>query len=77
MSRCCEPLALDAAGVLLGTLLAVMVRGEALTAVFAVVALLVALNMGFTAVDWRLHRQLPRRRAAPRRSASSSGPSAP
>jgi uncharacterized membrane protein YfcA len=48
-----------AAGVALGTLLAVHVRGEGLTAVFALVALLVALNMGFTGVDFRLTDRVP------------------
>ena len=48
-----------AAGVVLGTLLAVRVRGEGLTAVFALVALLVALNMGFTGVEFRLTDRVP------------------
>ncbi|WP_198377914.1 sulfite exporter TauE/SafE family protein [Neoroseomonas rubea] len=47
------------AGVLLGTFLAVHVRGEGLTAVFAMVALLVALNMGFTAVDFKVADSVP------------------
>ncbi|HYF17994.1 MAG TPA: sulfite exporter TauE/SafE family protein [Ramlibacter sp.] len=47
------------AGVVLGTLLAVHVRGEGLTAVFALVALLVALNMGFTGVDFRITDRVP------------------
>lgn len=47
------------AGVLLGTFLAVHVRGEGLTAVFAMVALLVALNMGFTAVDFKITDSVP------------------
>lgn len=47
------------AGVALGTLLAVQVRGEGLTAVFAMVALLVALNMGFTGVDFRVADKVP------------------
>jgi uncharacterized protein len=47
------------AGVALGTLLAVHVRGEGLTAVFALVALLVALNMGSTGVDFRLTASVP------------------
>jgi uncharacterized protein len=46
-------------GVALGTALAVQVRGEGLTAVFAMVALLVALNMGFTGVDFRVADKLP------------------
>lgn len=47
------------AGVVLGTALAVHVRGEGLTAVFALVALLVAINMATTAVDFRLAEQVP------------------
>ena len=47
------------AGVALGTFLAVWVRGEGLTAVFALVALLVALNMGFTGVDFRVAERVP------------------
>ena len=35
------------------------VRGEGLTAVFGLVALLVALNMGFTGVDFRLTDRVP------------------
>ena len=35
----------------LGTALAVYVHGDALTAVFAVMALIVALHMGLTGVD--------------------------
>jgi len=47
------------AGVALGTLLAVQVRGEGLTAVFAVMALLVALHMGFTGVNFRVAEKVP------------------
>ncbi len=47
------------AGVAFGTLLAVHVRGEGLTAVFAMVAMLVALNMGFTAVDFKITESVP------------------
>jgi uncharacterized protein len=47
------------AGVALGTLLAVHVRGEGLTAVFALVSLLVALNMGFTGVEFRITDRVP------------------
>lgn len=47
------------AGVVLGTLLAVHVRGEGLTAVFALVALLVALNMGFTGVEFAITDRVP------------------
>lgn len=46
-------------GVALGTLLAVYVHGEGLTAVFAVVALLVALNMGFTGVEFKITESVP------------------
>lgn len=46
-------------GVALGTALAVQVRGEGLTAVFGMVALLVALNMGFTGIDFRVADTLP------------------
>jgi uncharacterized membrane protein YfcA len=47
------------AGVALGTFLAVYVKGEGLTAVFAVVALMVALNMGFTGVEFRITDSVP------------------
>jgi uncharacterized protein len=47
------------AGVALGTLLAVQVRGEGLTAVFALVSLLVALNMGFTGVEFAITDRVP------------------
>lgn len=47
------------AGVALGTFLAVYVKGEGLTAVFAMVALLVALNMGFTGVDFKITDSVP------------------
>lgn len=46
-------------GVLIGTALAVVMRGPGLTLVFAVVALAVAANMGFTGVDFRLRDRLP------------------
>jgi uncharacterized membrane protein YfcA len=48
-----------AAGVLLGTLLAIVVDGDAHTAVFAVIALAVAANMALTSVDWRLRESFP------------------
>jgi uncharacterized membrane protein YfcA len=48
-----------ALGVLGGTLLGVVVTGKAHTAVFAVVALAVALNMAFTGVDWRFRERFP------------------
>ncbi|HZH46554.1 MAG TPA: sulfite exporter TauE/SafE family protein [Roseococcus sp.] len=41
-------------GVLLGTALSVVVGGQALVAVFGVVGLLVALNMGLTGLDFRV-----------------------
>jgi uncharacterized membrane protein YfcA len=46
-------------GVLIGTVLAIWLKGDALTLVFAVIALLVAVNMGFTGVDFRLRETLP------------------
>ena len=46
-------------GVLVGTLLAIWVRGTTLTAVFATIAVLVALNMGLTGVDSRLRESFP------------------
>ena len=49
-----------AAGVAVGTFTAILVRGATLTAVFAAVALLVALHMGFTRVDARLRDSFPR-----------------
>jgi uncharacterized membrane protein YfcA len=47
------------AGVLVGTLLAVYVRGEGPIAIFALVALLVAFNMGFTGLDFKLTDRVP------------------
>ncbi|MFC4169701.1 sulfite exporter TauE/SafE family protein [Teichococcus aestuarii] len=47
-------------GVVLGTVLAIWLHGEALSAVFATIALLVALNMGFTGVDFKLRDITPR-----------------
>ncbi|HWL83727.1 MAG TPA: sulfite exporter TauE/SafE family protein [Roseomonas sp.] len=47
-------------GVAIGTVLAVWLKGEALSAVFATIALLVALNMGFTGVDFKLRDITPR-----------------
>jgi uncharacterized membrane protein YfcA len=49
-----------ALGVLVGTLLAVWLRGQMLSAVFAVVALAVALHMGLTSVEFRLREAMPR-----------------
>jgi uncharacterized membrane protein YfcA len=42
------------AGVVVGTLLAVYVRGEGQIAIFALVSLLVAFNMGVTGLDFKL-----------------------
>jgi len=47
------------AGGVVGTLLAVYVRGEGQTAIFALVALLVAFNMGFTGLDFKLTDRVP------------------
>ncbi|WP_439577518.1 sulfite exporter TauE/SafE family protein [Elioraea sp.] len=47
------------AGTVIGALLIVVLRGEALTLVFAVVALLVALNLGLTGADWRIRDRFP------------------
>lgn len=47
-------------GVLVGTALAGIARGAVLTAVFAVVASVVALHMGFGKPHWRLAEELPR-----------------
>ncbi len=46
-------------GVALGTALAVYVHGDGLTLVFAVVALLVALNMGLSGVDSKITSSVP------------------
>lgn len=46
-------------GVLVGTVIAIWVKGSTLTAVFAAIALLVAVNMGFTGVDARLRESFP------------------
>ncbi|MGE5514310.1 MAG: sulfite exporter TauE/SafE family protein [Bacteroidota bacterium] len=46
-------------GVLLGSAIAALVKGPALTGVFAVVALVVALQLSFGAPDWRLGASLP------------------
>lgn len=47
-------------GVALGTVAAIWLHGAALSAVFAVIALLVALNMGFTGVDFKIRDVTPR-----------------
>jgi len=46
-------------GVLVGTVVAIWVRGGTLTAVFAAIAVLVAINMGFTGVDSRIRDRFP------------------
>ncbi|WP_137177636.1 sulfite exporter TauE/SafE family protein [Roseomonas sp. AR75] len=48
-----------AAGVTLGTVLAIWLRGDALTLVFALVAAAVAANMAMTSADWRLRESFP------------------
>jgi uncharacterized membrane protein YfcA len=47
-------------GVLVGTVLAGLVRGRVLTLVFASMALVVAAHMGLAKPEWRLADQLPR-----------------
>jgi uncharacterized membrane protein YfcA len=47
-------------GVVVGTVAAIWLKGEALSAVFAIVALLVALNMGLTGVDFKIRDTTPR-----------------
>jgi uncharacterized membrane protein YfcA len=46
-------------GVGLGTVLGILVQGSVHTAVFAVIALAVAVNMAVTGVDWRLRDSFP------------------
>ena len=48
-----------ATGVLLGTALAIWLRGDALTLVFALVASAVAVNMATTGAGWRLRESFP------------------
>jgi len=48
-----------AVGVALGTLLAIWLKGDALTLVFALVAVAVAVNMALTSVTWRLRESFP------------------
>jgi uncharacterized membrane protein YfcA len=48
-----------ATGVLLGTALAVYLKGDALTLVFALVASAVAVNMAVTGAEWRLRESFP------------------
>jgi uncharacterized membrane protein YfcA len=57
-------------GVAFGTFIGVYVKGEGLTAVFAMVALLVALNMGFTGVDFKITDSVP---SGPPRAALGMG----
>ncbi len=47
-------------GVGIGTVLAIWLKGSALSLVFATIALLVSINMGFTGVDFKLRDQTPR-----------------
>jgi len=49
-----------AVGVALGTLLAIWLKGDALTLVFALVAVAVAVNMALTSVTWRLRESFPK-----------------
>ncbi len=46
-------------GALLGTVLAVILKGPLLSAIFAAVALVVAVNMGVSGLDWRLRERMP------------------
>lgn len=48
-----------ATGVLLGTALAIWLRGDALTLVFALVASAVVVNMATTGAGWRLRESFP------------------
>jgi len=48
-----------ATGVLLGTALAIWLKGDALTLVFALVAVAVAVNMATTSAEWRLRESFP------------------
>ena len=47
------------AGALLGTMLAVVLKGPVLIAIFAAVALAVAVNMGFSGLNWRWRDSMP------------------
>jgi uncharacterized membrane protein YfcA len=47
-------------GVVVGTVAAIWLKGQALSAVFATIAVLVALNMGFTGVDFKIRDKTPR-----------------
>lgn len=46
-------------GVVVGTILAIWLKGQVLTAVFAVIALLVAINMGFSGIDYKVRDRFP------------------
>ena len=46
-------------GALLGTWLAVVLKGPVLSGIFAGVALVVAMNMGFSGLHWRLRESMP------------------
>jgi uncharacterized membrane protein YfcA len=46
-------------GALAGTVLAVVLKGPVLSGIFAAVALLVAINMGFAGLEWRLRQTMP------------------
>lgn len=46
-------------GVLIGTVIAAFVSGQTLTAIFAGVAFVVALNMAFGRPEWRISKELP------------------
>ncbi|MBR0653623.1 sulfite exporter TauE/SafE family protein [Plastoroseomonas arctica] len=46
-------------GVLLGTILAINLRGQVSTIVFATIALAVAINMGFSGAEFRLRESFP------------------
>jgi uncharacterized membrane protein YfcA len=48
-----------ALGVALGTVLAIWLKGDVLTALFATVAVLVAVNMATTGAEWRLRESFP------------------
>ncbi len=57
-------------GVLVGTVLAIWLRGPALSLVFATIALLVALNMGFTGTEFKIRDSMPK--GAPRAGIAAS-----
>ena len=57
-------------GVVVGTVLAIWLRGPALSLVFATIALLVALNMGLTGTDFKIRDSMPT--GAPRAGIAAS-----